>query len=311
MGRHAATKLIQPDAGGVVVAFPGRRGEDAFGFVPRGRPPVPDRPANWFAATLLFSLAVHVSILAATYWQNTEGLARPIGSAIATASDGTATVIEVEVVADSTLPAAPAPVDATAADAKTPAALATETDKAQPAPEQRKAEPLAPKPPDPSLAEAIEEPQPPEKSNERTKLTERSAVEETAAPRLAVSAPAAPARPAASLTTGTIGNRGQLDTGGPAVVSSYQAMVLAHLSRFRTYPEEARSRGVTGVVSVRFALASDGKVVAALLLRTSGATILDDAALAMVRRASPFPPFPPGLNRARMEFAAPIRFDLR
>jgi protein TonB len=38
---------------------------------------------------------------------------------------------------------------------------------------------------------------------------------------------------------------------------------------------------------------------------------LDQAALAMVQRASPFPPFPPGFARARLDFTAPIRFDLR
>lgn len=310
MSKGAAERK-QPEAGGVVVAFPARRGEDAFALVPRGRPPVPKRSASWFVLALALSLAIHAAVLAAIHRQNTEGLARPIGSAISIASDGTAIVIEVEVVADSTLPAAPAPADATAADAKTPVQAATDPEKSQPTPERREAETLAPKPPVPPEAEAIEDPRPQEQSKELTKLTDRTEVEDTAAPRPSVSAPAAPARPAASLTTGTIGNRGALETGGPALVSSYQAQVLAHLSRFRAYPEEARSRGITGVVSVRFALASDGKVVSASLLRTSGAAMLDEAALAMVRRASPFPPFPAGLNRARMEFAAPVRFDLR
>jgi protein TonB len=87
--------------------------------------------------------------------------------------------------------------------------------------------------------------------------------------------------------------------------------VLAHLSRHRVYPLEASSRGITGVATVRFALASDGRVLSSALARTSGAGVLDEAAVAMVRRASPFPPIPPGLGRARMDFAAPIRFDLR
>ena len=94
-------------------------------------------------------------------------------------------------------------------------------------------------------------------------------------------------------------------------MSSYQAQVLAHLQRFRTYPEAARSRGITGVATVRFALGRNGQVLSVSLVRGSGASILDEAALAMVRRASPFPPFPAGLSRARMDFAAPMRFDLR
>ncbi len=306
-GNRTAAKRNEPAAGGVVVAFPARRGEDAFAVVPRGRPPAPQSPANWFLLALALSLAAHVAVVAATQWQNADGLARPIGSAISAVSDGTAIIIEVEVVADSTLPAAPAPTDATAPDAKTPVAAATDPAKAPTPPD---AEPLDSKLPVPSLVEATEELRPPEKSEDRAKLTDRVTMEETT-PRPAVSAPASPARPAASLTTGIVGARGELVTGGPALVSSYQAQVLAHLSRFRSYPAEARDRGITGVVAVRFTLASDGKVMAASLARTSGAKVLDESALAMVLRASPFPPFPAGLNRPRMEFAAPVRFDLR
>ena len=87
--------------------------------------------------------------------------------------------------------------------------------------------------------------------------------------------------------------------------------MLAHLQRYRIYPSEARSRGITGTAMVRFALASSGGVISASLGRSSGAGILDEAALSMVRRASPFPPIPPGLGRSQMDFAAPIRFDLR
>jgi TonB family protein len=39
--------------------------------------------------------------------------------------------------------------------------------------------------------------------------------------------------------------------------------------------------------------------------------VLDHAALSMVHRASPFPPFPSGIGRSSMAFAAPVRFDLR
>ena len=42
-----------------------------------------------------------------------------------------------------------------------------------------------------------------------------------------------------------------------------------------------------------------------------GAEFLDEAGVAMVQRASPFPPFPPSISQASMSFAAPIRFDLR
>jgi protein TonB len=62
---------------------------------------------------------------------------------------------------------------------------------------------------------------------------------------------------------------------------------------------------------VQFALGRDGRVMSVLLIGGSGERILDEAALDMVRRASPFPSFPTGLAQSRMDFAAPIRFDLR
>jgi protein TonB len=61
---------------------------------------------------------------------------------------------------------------------------------------------------------------------------------------------------------------------------------------------------------VRFSLSASGAVISSSLARSSGAGVLGRAALAMVRRASPFPPIPPALGRSRMDFAAPIRFDL-
>jgi len=132
------------------------------------------------------------------------------------------------------------------------------------------------------------------------------------AERSAPSAAASPSRAAASANAqGSAGAGGTLDAGGRAAVSSYQAQVLAHLSRHRIYPPEARSRGVTGVARVRFALGRSGQVLSVSLVGGSGEPILDQAAVDMVRRAAPFPPFPDSVTLARMDLAAPIRFDLR
>jgi protein TonB len=125
------------------------------------------------------------------------------------------------------------------------------------------------------------------------------------------SAAANPSPAAAARAEGRAGAGGRIESGGTANASSYQAEVLAHLQRYRIYPAEARSRGITGTAMVRFALAASGGVMSASLGRSSGAAVLDEAALSMVRRASPFPPIPPGLGRSHMDFAAPIRFDLR
>jgi protein TonB len=62
---------------------------------------------------------------------------------------------------------------------------------------------------------------------------------------------------------------------------------------------------------VRCTRSSSGRVTSAALNRGSGASVLDQAELSMEQRASPFPPFPSGIGRSSIAFAAPVRFDLR
>jgi len=144
---------------------------------------------------------------------------------------------------------------------------------------------------------------------EQTKPVERREAKQAA--RSSPSRAASPSQAAGASSLGRAGANGIADAGGQATVSSYQAQVLAHLARHRVYPPEARSRGATGVARVQFVLGRDGRVLSAKLVGGSGERILDDAAVAMVQRASPFPAFPPSLTQARMNFGAPIRFDLR
>jgi protein TonB len=183
-------------------------------------------------------------------------------------------------------------------------------------PEEQSAPPrpveTAKAPESPPAATVIEEkpPLPPEREPIREER-KREPEKQKQAARSSPSAAASPSRAAAANATGSAGAGGVADTGGRSAISSYQTQVLAHLSRHRAYPPEARSRGATGVARVQFALGRDGRVMSVSLLGGSGERILDQAAIDMVRRASPFPPFPAGLAQSRMDFAAPVRFDLR
>ena len=314
-GKRSTSALRKASpADAVVVAFPARGHAGVLSPVTGERPAAPAIERSPFWLALVLSLALHAAALAVLQPWTENDLERALGNAAMPSAEGTVVVIPVEVVADSALPSAAAPTNATSPEAQTPnTAEATEQEKPKPEPEApAESAPTPPPlaveipapesavpPPDPlKLVEPKPEPQPNEVRRTETRL---------AAP----SAAAAPARSAASATPGRAGNRGNIETGGAALVSSYQAQVQAHLQRFRTYPEAARSRGITGVATVRFALGRDGQVLSASLVRGSGASVLDEAALAVVRRASPFPPFPVGLGRARMDFAAPMRFDLR
>ena len=326
--RSTSAQRKEPDA--VVVAFPVRRGTGILSaVVPREQPVAPAMERGSFRLAIVLSLALHAAAFAALQSWTENDLERALGNAAMPAAEGTVIVIPVEVVADSALPSAVAPTNSTTPEAQTPNPTAV-AEPEKPEPESRPvAEPVPSAAPPPPLAAEVpaeervaplpdtkapdwrmveERPEP--KPVETPRPVEERPVEEKTAPKevrrtearpAAPSAAAAPARPAASATPGRVGNRGNIETGGTALVSSYQAQVQAHLQRFHAYPEAARSRGITGVAVVRFALASNGQVLSAILLSGSGTSILDEGALSIVRRASPFPPFPVGLSRRANE----------
>jgi periplasmic protein TonB len=96
-----------------------------------------------------------------------------------------------------------------------------------------------------------------------------------------------------------------------AAVASYKQMVAAHLQRFKQYPPAAKAAGQQGTARVSFTLSRSGQVLSAGLGGSSGYAALDAETLAMVRRAQPFPAFPPDVKQGSMSFAAPVAFYIR
>jgi TonB family protein len=92
------------------------------------------------------------------------------------------------------------------------------------------------------------------------------------------------------------------------VSANYNGTVATHLARHKQYPVAARKAGAQGVATVSFSLDGGGRVVAVQLASGSGVPVIDQEAVAMVRRASPFPAPPDG--RAR-NFTVPVRFNIR
>lgn len=335
---------------GVILLFPHKQ-QDAPDVTPPGAEPasgkksdakLPKTPAHgerptlftprlrtWLKYTIAASVLLHFALVAAFYIRNENDLARASGAAASSASDG-AIVMEVDVIVNAPMPVAAKQTHFTK-DAKQPTPNTPQQQaEPKPQPKQDVAKVEAPKEaPKPALREEeiapprpvetakeseapkiiIEEKKSEAKPKEIAKETTEKAEQKTA--NAAPGAAANPNRSASSGSQGTAGARGAEDAGGRAALSSYQAQVLAHLQRHRVYPAEAQSRGITGVARVRFSLASNGAVVGASLAGSSGTSVLDQAAVAMVRRASPFPPFPAGIARAQLDFAAPIRFDIR
>lgn len=62
------------------------------------------------------------------------------------------------------------------------------------------------------------------------------------------------------------------------------------------YPEEAKRRGLSGQLRLDVALNSDGSINTIVVRRSSGHTVLDDAARRIVQLAAPFAPFPDNIR---------------
>jgi periplasmic protein TonB len=94
-------------------------------------------------------------------------------------------------------------------------------------------------------------------------------------------------------------------------VPTWKTQILALLERNKRYPEAAQSRHQQGTAQVFFSLDRQGRVIDSRVVRSSGASTLDDEALALLRRAQPFPPPPPELAGPRVDLSVPIRFNLK
>ncbi|MGO1461495.1 MAG: TonB family protein [Marinobacter sp.] len=63
------------------------------------------------------------------------------------------------------------------------------------------------------------------------------------------------------------------------------------------YPTEARRAGVYGTLRMLVSMKKDGTIKEVAILQSSGSTLLDDAAIRIVRMAAPFSPFPDEMRK--------------
>lgn len=96
----------------------------------------------------------------------------------------------------------------------------------------------------------------------------------------------------------------------PKVQNSYYARLLAHLNRFKRYPDAARLKREHGVVQIRFSIDRTGHVLSFAQVKSSGSSALDDEARQMVARAEPFPPIPDDLARTTLDLVVPVEFEM-
>jgi TonB family protein len=90
----------------------------------------------------------------------------------------------------------------------------------------------------------------------------------------------------------------------------YQDMVKQKIEQARMYPLWARKRGVEGITRLYFVILSNGVGQSVRIIRSSGSGVLDEEALATVKRASPFPPAPKEISSSSISMEVAIVFSL-
>jgi protein TonB len=89
--------------------------------------------------------------------------------------------------------------------------------------------------------------------------------------------------------------------------TTWEALLLAHLEKYRRYPASARARREEGVAHVHFRMNRAGAVLSAEILRSSGSAMLDRAALDTIRRAQPLPAIPEDKADV-LDLSVPVEF---
>lgn len=102
--------------------------------------------------------------------------------------------------------------------------------------------------------------------------------------------------------------QGAAASADPTVLNRYAASLAASLRSRLRYPEQARSRGTSGIATVRFTMERSGRIINAALVRSAGDTLLDEAALAAARPGSSLPAAPETLPQQQFTFSVPLQF---
>jgi protein TonB len=95
---------------------------------------------------------------------------------------------------------------------------------------------------------------------------------------------------------------------GRASASTGDIMGYAARVRARVAGNRPSGRGQRGTAVVSFGVSRSGGLTYVRLSRSSGASALDQAAVAAVRRSAPFPPPPAGAPASRLAFSVPFHF---
>jgi len=244
----------------------------------------------------VFAVALHVGLLAFLL-HSTESTDADIAGAIAIDLAPITAGPPIEMADVPTGPLTPEQTAASEARMEIPKQETVETPSVEPSP-------LAPNP---------EITLPPKRPEEKQEPVEKEKVEHTEHESQASEAvlPTAPPR---------VEGNNAVVSAAPAIVlsaaalqaqASWRRTLVSHINRYKRYPATAHAHRVEGVVTIQFTVDRAGSVVQTQVVQSSGSLLLDDEAVAILRRAAPLPAPPTQAEGSTFVFSLPIRFKIR
>ncbi|WP_144687352.1 energy transducer TonB family protein [Campylobacter jejuni] len=96
-------------------------------------------------------------------------------------------------------------------------------------------------------------------------------------------------------------------------VKSYQALLMAHLTKFKKYPQEVIMQKQEGVVRIRVSIDESGNVLSKELKKSCPYAALNDEVLSLFKRASPLPKPPKEMLKdgEKISFVMPIDYNIK
>src|SRR5262245_7752523 len=127
---------------------------------------------------------------------------------------------------------------------------------------------------------------------------------------------AAPVTTAPPVPVASPSNKPQAPSPGLATLAAeaqanWHKALMAHINRYKRYPADARAHRIEGVVGVEFTIDGSGQIGSARVAKSSGSAVLDEEALALLRRASPLPSPPQAASPEGFRLVLPIHFRMK
>jgi protein TonB len=95
-------------------------------------------------------------------------------------------------------------------------------------------------------------------------------------------------------------------------ISRYLASIRSLIDKRKEYPYRARRQEQEGTIEIRFSLSRQGLLLGEPVVeKKSRHRLLNESALAAVKNAAPYPPFPGEAGEDELSFLVAVSFSLR